>query len=258
MSRENISIKSFATIDESGIVTSKARIGWDADQNGPQDIRRAQVLPTAYVAFGKLNLPDKLAFSAASLALRDCTDCHDNKMGVFLAIPGGSFSTDCLYRDSIVQGNPSPALFSATLPSSPVADIAIYHHLTGPNIVFAGGDLPFFSTLHYVTLMLRCRRLEEALIVFVNEPVGTVQTAITDRAASVVPSATALLLGTSPGYGSLKLSFEHNADVTTPKLMPVADTLLSKNLTATLEKSASARLPVCGGGFRGYICLNKL
>ena len=247
MSPGTVFVKSFAIIDGRGIATPKGRIRWDEGQTGPADVRRAQVLPAPYVAFGKLNLPDRLAFSAASLALRDGPGERNNRMGVFLAIPGGSLSTDRAYRASVEQGNPSPALFSATLPSSPIADIAIYHQLTGPNIVFAGGDSPFFAALEYVLLMMECGRLDEALVVLVDEPVET--------EAHPQPSATALLVGTSPGSVSFELSREPPESPLQQDQPSTLDTVLCITLCDALEKSGSLRMPVCAGGFKGYICL---
>jgi hypothetical protein len=255
VSLHTLYITSYASIDQRGISTPKGHVCWEPDQKNPGDIRRAQVLAAPYVAFGKLNLPDKLAFSAASLALRDGPGGYNNHMGVFLAIPGGSLSTDRAFRDSIEQGNPSPALFSATLPSSPVADIAIYHHLTGPNIVFAGGDSPFISALGYTALQPEMERPRETMVVFIDEPVEAVGMSATPTPL-LLPSAVALVLVTEPVPSLASLSFEpldHDFPAETPS---TTDAEFSMALTATLEKCGSMRMPVCAGGFKGYICLN--
>ena len=246
-----VAVHSFSSIDAAGITTREGFIAWESGQNGPLDIRRNQVLPTPYIAFGKLNPPDKLAFSVASLALHGCPLTDVSRTGIFLAIPEGSLSTDLLYRESVVQGNPSPALFSATLPSSPVADIAIYHHITGPDTVFAGGDAPFFSALHYALMMLQCGRLTEALVV----RIVTGNVAIAETAPS--PCAYALLVGTPRPdlFEIASLTLERAMKTSIDRSHLFHDRELPAGLTAALRDRKSQRIPVSTGGFIGYISL---
>jgi hypothetical protein len=248
-------VKSFATIDHGGITTPKGHSVWESDQHGPADIKRAQVLAVPYVAFGKLNLPDKLAFSVATLALRDGPAEHNKQMGLFLVIPDGSLSTDRAFRDSIEQGNPSPALFAATLPSSPVADIAIYHRLTGPNIVFAGGDSPLVAALISSTIKTTDGDCDEVLVVMVDEMAES--SAAADSSLVTPPYAAALLLGIRPEKELPALSFEQNASVSIQETGRESDSRLCESLAEALKNCSSLRVPVCAGSFRGYICLES-
>lgn len=127
-------VLSFAMIDKKGIRSAKTFFPWESDQKGPEDIRRAQVLSSPYPSFGKLNLPDKFLFCVASLLLENIgkdTVVSGDKSGICIGLPFGSLSTDLRYMESVRNGFPSPAVFSATLPSSPVAEAAITYKFKG-------------------------------------------------------------------------------------------------------------------------------
>jgi hypothetical protein len=220
------------------------------------------VLASPYIAFGKLNLPDKLAFSASSLAFCDHPPFDREKTGILLAIPRGSLSTDRLYAESISRGIPSPALFSATLPSSPVADIAIYHRITGPDIVFAGGDAPFLSALEYGMLQLRSKRLIDALVVLIDE--GTETPGVTDAATAraAMPSSCALLLGPdtetgiAPASQTAWIAFEYAENCFNDRTPPSGKDVRPADLIAALRNRNSLHMPVSAGAFKGYISVN--
>ena len=62
-----------------------------------------------------------------------------DRVGICMAAAAGSLSTDLDYwngRNNV--GGPSPTLFTYTLPSAPIGEIAIRHQLTGPNLCFVG------------------------------------------------------------------------------------------------------------------------
>jgi len=130
-----------------GIYSLSSAKTWDATQDSVETIRRDQVLDTPLPTFGKLNLPDKLAFCAASLALESNKGCGSDRSGICIAIPYGSLTTDMFFMESVIGSLPSPAYFSATLPSSAISDIAIYYKFKGPDRVFCGGNSPVFETL---------------------------------------------------------------------------------------------------------------
>ena len=245
-------IHSFSVIDADGITTRRGHNNWEDGQTGPQDIKRSQVLSRPYMAFGKLNLPDKLAFSAASLALRDVSVSTPSATALFLGIPEGSLSTDRAYRESIIGGNPSPALFSATLPSSPIADIAIYYHLKGPNVCFAGGDAPFIASIEYALLQLSTGQLEEVLVVFVDEQRAEMNVSET----APTPYATALFLSSiPPDFPATVITLERLETITEAPSLIENETTLIKYFFALLKKKESLRIPVSVGGFIGYISL---
>jgi hypothetical protein len=132
-------IQSYAAVTPEGLFAPGAVMGWDADQRGPADIRREQILETPFTGFGKLRIAEKLAFAVSTLALNAFAG-SPHAFGVVLGATHGSLSTDLRYRESVRGGFPRPAFFSATLPSSSVAEIAICHKITGPNRAFVGCD----------------------------------------------------------------------------------------------------------------------
>jgi hypothetical protein len=158
-------LDSFAALLPSGMYSPKGRKPWMADQHGPDDVERSQVIDKPYPGFGKLPLSDKLAFGAASLMLSSCGVGSGQQCGISLSNATGSLSVDLRYWESALEGFPSPSLFSATLPSSPLTDIAIYFGLKGPNRVLAGGNASEMRGLIQAMTMLRCRKATEMLVI---------------------------------------------------------------------------------------------
>lgn len=150
-----------------GIYSFSAEKLWESGQTGPENIRRDQVIPTLLPTFGKLNLPDKLAFSAASLALQDYPDSGGDRSGICIAVPYGSLTTDMFFMESILSQFPSPTYFSATLPSSTVADIAIHYKFKGPNRIICGGDSPVTETLSNAFRLIQTGKADTILFLAV-------------------------------------------------------------------------------------------
>ena len=167
---ENFYIQAFAALTDRGLYSSKKGFRpWDNDQDGsPLNIRREQVYNKPYKGFGKLNAPDKLAFSVSALLFSDFSDLDCENTGICLANTMGSLSTDILFAESIVSGFPSPALFSATLPSSPVSDIAILFNLKGPNRVHVGQNYAGFSIIDSAIQLISSNKADSILAVLVN------------------------------------------------------------------------------------------
>ena len=163
-------IQAFAAINANGIYSlSRGHLPWNEDQKlGPADIQRSQVYDKPFLGFGKLNLADKLAFGAAALVLSDVPACNGDRTGICLGTVFGCLSTDLRYAESVVAGFPSPALFAATLPSSPVADIAIVFKLKGPDRVFAGSACPGFFALENAIQILSFNKADSMLVLLVN------------------------------------------------------------------------------------------
>ena len=135
----NTFIASFGILDADGLHSPAGSTPWHDGQSGPLDVERSQVYDKPHMGFGKLCAPEKLAFAAASLALRGMDLPEDRSaIGIVIGSVFGSLSTDRAFAASATEGFPSPALFAATLPSTPLAEIAIMHKLTGPNRVFCG------------------------------------------------------------------------------------------------------------------------
>ncbi|HMA64150.1 MAG: hypothetical protein ACM31E_00810 [Fibrobacterota bacterium] len=140
-------INGCGAVTRHGIFSATTHKLWDPTQTSIDSIRRDQVLSTPLPLFGKLCFPDKLAFSAASLALEGITDLPQDRSGIAIAVPYGSLTTDMFFMESALGSLPSPAYFSATLPSSTIADIAIFYKFKGPDRVFCGGNSPVYDAL---------------------------------------------------------------------------------------------------------------
>jgi hypothetical protein len=166
--KNKIYLSSFSAILEEGIYDDSGLKNWDKDQIGPQDIKREQVLNKPYLNFGKLSLADKLAFSAASLSLTKSDYVNKENMGICLGISTGSFSTDCRYIETVISGFPSPSIFSATLPSSSITDVAIYFGIKGPNRVCANGLDSGITAFELAINLIEFGKTDSVLILIVN------------------------------------------------------------------------------------------
>lgn len=167
---EQCYIQAFAALNKTGMYSSaKGYIPWKEDQSGnPLDVQRKQVYDKLFTGFGRLNAPDKLAFSAAALILSGFSEYYGDKTGIALGNTFGCLSTDLRYAESVVSGFPSPALFAATLPSSPVADIAIIFKLKGPDRTIADTAIPGFLALDNAMQILSCKKADSMIAILVN------------------------------------------------------------------------------------------
>jgi hypothetical protein len=247
MNRAAVCIDTFGALDQHGLITPSRRTPWESDQSGPGDVRRAQVYPKLLPSFGKLTLPDRLAFSAAALMLTDYDEPPGESTAVCLAIPSGSLSTDLRYCESVLSGAPSPAWFSATLPSSSVSEIAIQYKCKGPNRVFAAGDgLDWVWALDAGYRLVAQGQADKAIVVVVDALEAS------DRDSPAVPAcareqtnrALALLLRRMPGRGmSAQLRYDMRAGSEHGSVCGGAEyfgTLLS---ALTAETSAVVHIP---------------
>ncbi|MFP4415708.1 MAG: hypothetical protein ACOC4C_03500 [Fibrobacterota bacterium] len=164
----HVYVHSFAEISQRGIISPTKKLSWDADQQDVFSIKREQVLEKPFPVFGKLQPPEKLSFSLAALMLSGDNTQHDENTGICLASTFGSFSTDCKYMETVSSGFASPAYFSATLPSSPVAEVAISFKLKGPDRVIAGGNNPGIDALDLGINALLCGKTSRMMILIVN------------------------------------------------------------------------------------------
>ena len=87
--------------------------------------------------FGRMDLTSQLALLAVEPFAADFDSVPRDRIAICLAVRAGSLPTDLEYwkgRDA--AGGPSPTLFTYTLPSSAIGEIAIRHRLTGPGLCF--------------------------------------------------------------------------------------------------------------------------
>jgi 3-oxoacyl-(acyl-carrier-protein) synthase len=89
--------------------------------------------------FGRMDLPSQLALLAVESFAPHFDSISRDRIAIVLAARAGSLPTDVNYwegRDAV--GGLSPTLFTYTLPSAAIGEIAIRHRLTGPNLCFVG------------------------------------------------------------------------------------------------------------------------
>jgi hypothetical protein len=240
-------IRSFAALTPQGIVSPGGTTPWDSDQYGAQDVRRQQVLDTPYPPFGKLNLPDRLAFSVVACMLRGIGEIENGeRTAICLGVPYGSYATDLQYCASMSGGFPSPSIFSATLPSSPVAEIAIYYKIKGPDRVFAGGDSPGLAAIESAQSLFTFKKAGEAIVVLVHAP--------NNQEESGVAAAWAMYLTEkfpAPCIGKCVWELSRNPSGTG------AEERIFTDLAHAFEQRRPVRLPVDTAGFGGYISFER-
>jgi 3-oxoacyl-(acyl-carrier-protein) synthase len=101
------------------------------------DLREARLGPR----FGRMDLASQLALLAVEPFAGSFDSLGRDRIAICLAAQASSLVTDIEYwkgRDA--AGGPSPTLFTYTLPSAAIGEIAIRHRLTGPNLCFVGGS----------------------------------------------------------------------------------------------------------------------
>ncbi len=89
--------------------------------------------------FGRMDLSSQLALLAAEPFAPQFDSVPRDRIAIILAARAGSLPTDVNFwegRDAV--GGLSPTLFTYTLPSAAIGEIAIRHRLTGPNLCFVG------------------------------------------------------------------------------------------------------------------------
>ncbi len=104
--------------------------------------------------------------------------------------------------ESMLSGFPSPAIFSATLPSSAIADIAIYFGLKGPNRVIAGNAASGLTAFDLAVSLIETGKAACVLSLSVNAvEAADAGSPLLDPAGDRTCRAYAFLLTTMPQPG---------------------------------------------------------
>jgi len=133
--------------DETGFGGSSTRFIWK--QTGQQAVRWRSVSDVRFERYGRLDVMSKHALIAADmLGLAASPPRSLNDWAICAATACGSVDVDTEFCRSIGQpGGASPALFTYTLPSCAMAEIAIRYRITGPNVCLLCGDDSAFAVL---------------------------------------------------------------------------------------------------------------
>jgi len=166
--KEPLFLDAFAALLPSGMYSSRGFVPWQSGQDGPRDVSREQVLDKPYPGFGKLHIADRLSFAAAALLFSHYGAVREMKQESPWASRPVHFQPTWLYMDSLKAVFPVPSIFSATLPSSALADIAIYFKIKGPNRVIAGASGSGLCAFDLAAMMLHRGKASSMLVVSVN------------------------------------------------------------------------------------------
>jgi hypothetical protein len=249
---------SFSALLPEGIITPAGTRPWNTGQAGPADVTREQVLDKPYLSFGKLSLPDRLAFSAASLVLSACPVAERESSGISLGLPAGSLSTDLRYMESVLAGFPSPAVFSATLPSSAIADIAIFFGLKGENRVIAGGAGSGIVALDCACTMLAAGKASSVIVLSVNAVEAK------DFSSPLLPAdldrenrAYAFLLSLQPRPGGLACAFTASFGPSNKDLPHECGELYFYQLIKLLRDRSGGSVECSAPGISGRLAISR-
>lgn len=116
--------------------------------------------------FGRMDLMSQLALLAVEPLAPHFESLARERIAICLAAGASSLATDLEYwkgRDN--TGGPSPTLFTYTLPSAALGEIAIRHRITGPPLCFVGSSR---DVLPEAAELLRSGEVNAAVCVSVN------------------------------------------------------------------------------------------
>ena len=116
--------------------------------------------------FGRMDLMSQLALLAVEPLAPQFESIARERIAICLAARTSSLATDVEYwkgRDN--TGGPSPTLFTYTLPSAALGEIAIRHRVTGPPLCFVGSSEVL---LVESAELLRSGEVDAAICVSVN------------------------------------------------------------------------------------------
>lgn len=116
--------------------------------------------------FGRMDLTSQLSLLAVEPFAPYFDAIARDRIAIVLAARAGSLPTDVAYwegRDAV--GGLSPTLFTYTLPSAAIGEIAIRHRLTGPNLCFVGDSSDVLSE---ATGLLRANEAAACVAIFTH------------------------------------------------------------------------------------------
>lgn len=138
-------------------------------------VTRKSVTDKPFPHFGRMDAFSKLGLAGIALALKDA-GLHEWKekrpIGIIASTVYGCLRTDADYYDTVMQGNglqPSPTLFSYTLPNCFLGEAAGHFGITGLSYVIHDSRFAALSSLKALLLNMRFNAFEKALAGIVDE-----------------------------------------------------------------------------------------
>ncbi len=249
-----------AALCQQGLVSpSKGIVPWQQDQSGPLDVHRDQVFGQPFQGFGKLQIADKLAFSASALVFGALPGCDGESIGISMGTVCGSLSTDIRYMESVAAGFPRPACFSATLPSSPVAEVAIQFKIKGPNRVVAGGMCPGLCALDCALSIIARDKAQGMLVLSVGaiDPRDTASPLVVPK-GDMEAYSYALLVTGAPCEGGLNRRIVLDGEFSPAGMAAQRkESYFLDIVTKSQMRCESLRIDLRPWGFEGYLSIEK-
>jgi 3-oxoacyl-(acyl-carrier-protein) synthase len=116
--------------------------------------------------FGRMDRASQLSLAAVEPFAPQFDSFARDRVAIVLAARAGSLPTDLAYWDGRnAVGGLSPTLFTYTLPSAALGEIAIRHRLTGPNLCFVGDGRELLTE---AAELLRANEADAGVVVFTH------------------------------------------------------------------------------------------
>lgn len=167
-----IYINAFAYINSRGFGDYTEHTNWtDIGVDNFNQCQWKQLFNSAFDRFGRLDSLAKHVVAAVELLGIPIprNDMKDNDTAVYIGTELGSYEVDMLFYKSTTQpGGASPKLFSYTLPSITIGEVAIRYNITGPNLCISAGELTGLIALWESAVMLRSKEVTRCITVINN------------------------------------------------------------------------------------------
>ena len=178
-------ITGYGFVNSDGFGGSRKRMTWqEADAQDPFKIAWRKVSEVPFERFGRLDPLSKcvcIAVEMLALESAGTGSAHDD-MAVVLGTNYGCLDADLAFIRSLEQiGGGSPQLFSYTLPSMAIAEVAIRHAITGANLCMLAGQESPLAALREAMGMIAEGEASSCLCVGAD--------AVSPAAASLTPAA---------------------------------------------------------------------
>lgn len=179
------------------------------------DLRDARLGPR----FGRMDLTSQLCLLAVEPLASSLENMARDRIAIVLAARTSSLSTDAEYwKGREAAGGPSPTLFTYTLPSAAIGEIAIRHRLTGPNLCLVGGSQEVLPE----AADLLCRSEADGCVCVGVTAVSSALGSL--LALPVAARACALFLRRSDGAGHLWQEIDRDMEALCANLRPKIST----------------------------------
>jgi hypothetical protein len=156
-------------VDESGFGCHRSARRWEtALEKDGAEFSWQMISNAPFPRFGRLDAMSRYAVAAAELLALPAAREGEvfARMGICLGTETGSLGVDIEFFMRLLKlGEASPTLFVYTLPSAAIAEIAIRHHIMGPNTSMADGRASGLLALWEGLQLIQSRELDQCVCI---------------------------------------------------------------------------------------------